>query len=418
MKCPYCSSELPDNSKFCDKCGQEIFTQNSSSQSSQNYWEDYQSKARKADNEYLAIIQKANNELKSKRKKVIVAIVAIIFIVAMIVSVNIIRENGRQSIISKAETLAANQNYQEAYDLVNDGLNNYPNSKAIQEKVVEYGEAWISDTISKANIIAQNGNYEKALELVQARLTTFPESDKLEKKVQEYTVELNKRICKTYSGTYYAGNTRGFDLEIISCDYNGHISAVFSFYDIDDSDMLFGSYKMEGDILNSFDDGSVEASLIGTEWVEQPRNFYMIDFNISINGNQTLLTADNYEISGKAVDPIDYSSLVKTYSGTYKPDWGVTGLDLTILSCNNNGHIKAEFSFYNTPQNSNAKTGKFSMIGRISETHSDGSVKIDLIGDEWINRPSGNVIMLDFSIIINTQRDTVYSDDYEIKLVG
>lgn len=418
MKCPYCNSELPDNSRFCDKCGQEISTENSGSLNSNNYWEDYQSKTSKADSEYQALVQKENDKLRSKRKMVIAAIVAIVLVVAMIVVVNIIRKNDMKSIISDAEALAANQNYQGAYELVSDGLKNYPKSEDMQEKADEYGEAWISATISEADLIAQSGDYESALDLVQTRLVTFPESDKLEQKVQDYTAELNKRICKTYSGTYSAGNTRGFDLEIISCDYKGHINAIFSFYGIDGSDMLFGSYKMEGDILNSFDDGSVEASLVGTEWIEQPGSFYMIDFNISINADQTLLTADDYEISGKVVDPVDYSPLVKTYSGTYKPGWGVTGLDLTILSCNSNGHIKAEFSFYKTSQNSSAKTGKFSMIGRIAETYSDGSVKIDLVGDEWIDSPGGMVMMIDFSIIINAQRDASYSDDYEINLAG
>lgn len=417
MKCPYCRSELPDNSRFCDKCGQEISSQNSGSQNSQNYWEDYQSKTSKADNEYQAIVQKENDKLRSKRKMVIAAIVAIVLVVALIVVVNIIRENDMKSIISEAEALAANQDYEAAFELVNDGLVTYPKSEAMQEKVDEYGEAWISVIISEADSLAADGDYESALDMVNTHLITFPESEKLQKKVQDYTGELNKRICKTYSGTYSAGNTRGFDLEIISCDYKGHINAVFSFYSIDDSDMLFGSYKMEGDILNSFDDGSVEASLVGTEWIEQPGSFYMIDFNISINADQTLLTADDYEVSGKVVDPVDYSPLVKTYSGTYRPNWGVMGLDLTILSCNDNGHIRATFSFYKTSQSSNGKTGKFAMIGRIAETYPDGSVKIDLIGDEWIDNPGG-AVMIDFSIIINAQRDAAYSDDYEIKLAG
>ena len=322
------------------------------------------------------------------------------------------------SILSDAAELAAEQDYQSAYELVSDGLKNYPKSESMQEKVEEYGKAWISATIAESKVLANSGDYEGALDLVENRLATFPESTDLKQRVMVYTAELNKRFCNTYSGTYSAGNTRGFDLEITSCDYEGNINAVFSFYSIDDSNMLFGSYKMEGNILKSFEDGSMEAALTGTEWINKPGSFSMINFNIKISADKTRLDSDDYEINGTIVEPVDYSPLVKTYSGTYKPGWGVTGLDLTILSCDDNGHVKAEFSFYKTSQNSSARTGKFSLIGRIAETYPDGSVRVDLVGDEWINSPGGMVMMIDFSIIINDERNAAYSDDYEIKLAG
>lgn len=418
MKCSYCNSELPENSRFCDNCGQEVSTQINRSGDSNTYWDDYQAKATKADKEYQVLVQQENDKLKGKRKKIIAAVISVVLIIASIVCIKVFREKKMESIIYEAEALAASDNYESAYKLVHSSLDTYPNSKVMQQKVEEYAEGWISSTLLDAGLLAKGGDYEGALDMINTRLSTFPDSEELQEKANVYKGELNKQFCKTYSGTYDAGVERGFDLEIISCDYNGHIDAIFSFYSIDESEKLFGSYRMEGDIVSTLNDGSIVASLAGTGWINQPGSYYMIDFEIAIDADKKQLTSEDYEIRGVAVDPIDYSDIVKTFSGTYKPSWGVTGLDIIIRSCDDTGHITAEFSFYPTNQNSSAKKGRYSMIGRVAQTYSDGSLRVDLVSNEWIESPGGMVMMLDVSIIINAERNEAYSDDYQIKLAG
>lgn len=232
----------------------------------------------------------------------------------------------------------------------------------------------------------------------------------------------NESIVKTYTGTYSEGSLQslhGFDLEILSYDENGHVEAVFSFYNADGTKDLFGSYKMEGEMVLKVN-GSVSIQLTGTEWIEQPLGYHMLsDMEVAINADRTILSSEKYELYGVEKDAnglYDVSDIVKTYSGTYTANWGVTGMDLTITSCDvNNGYVQAESYFYPGEESSKAKTGRFTMIGRVVYVYPDGSVKLALMGDEWIEEPDG-AVMLNFNLTISGDRTEATSDRYQMNL--
>ena len=232
----------------------------------------------------------------------------------------------------------------------------------------------------------------------------------------------NESIVKTYTGTYSEGSLQslhGFDLEILSYDENGHVEAVFSFYNADGTKDLFGSYKMEGEMVLKVN-GSVSIQLTGTEWIEQPLGYHMLsDMEVAINADRTILSSEKYELYGVEKDAnglYDVSDIAKTYSGTYTTNWGVTGMDLTITSCDvNNGYVQAESYFYPGEESSKAKTGRFTMIGRVVYVYPDGSVKLALMGDEWIEEPDG-AVMLNFNLTINKDRTEATSDRYQMNL--
>ena len=62
----------------------------------------------------------------------------------------------------------------------------------------------------------------------------------------------------------------------------------------------------------------------------------------------------------------NYMDIVRTYKGTYVPNWGVTDLDLTILACDSKtGRIFSRIYFYPDEHNPDVASGKFSMIGQV-----------------------------------------------------
>ena len=100
MRCPYCKTELPENSKFCDNCGQEITALDTGSQHSNNYWEDYQSKAAKADSDYQALVRQENDKLREKRKRILAAIICVVIVAASIISIKVFREKKMESLLN------------------------------------------------------------------------------------------------------------------------------------------------------------------------------------------------------------------------------------------------------------------------------------------------------------------------------
>lgn len=228
-------------------------------------------------------------------------------------------------------------------------------------------------------------------------------------------------ITKTYTGTYIAGSgMRGFDLEITSCDEN-QVQAVFSFYATEYGiNSPFGSYEMEGSIVEVIDNNEVIISLLGTNWIVQPGGYYMIDFDITLNIEESTINSNDYELYGleeslQIMRGYNYQTMLKTYTGTYVAGQGVTCLDLNILSCNEYGQVEAEFYFYPHEHNQDVATGKYKMNGKVRSILPDGSVEIVLQGIEWIENPGGYQ-MMDFIINIDTEHKNAVSDSYQINL--
>ena len=55
------------------------------------------------------------------------------------------------------------------------------------------------------------------------------------------------------------------------------------------------------------------------------------------------------------------------------------------------------------------------MIGRVVYVYPDGSVKLALMGDEWIEEPDG-AVMLNFNLTISGDRTEATSDRYQMNL--
>lgn len=95
MKCPYCNSELPDNSNFCDKCGQPIPKASNYAENTdkiQKYWNDVDTLTDANENQRLKAIYKKKSEEKEKTtaatRNIIVAVAVIALIVISAVSLN------------------------------------------------------------------------------------------------------------------------------------------------------------------------------------------------------------------------------------------------------------------------------------------------------------------------------------------
>ncbi len=324
--------------------------------------------------------------------------------------------------ISTADELANNGDYIGAIQKIGETSAIIGDDSELTAKAQSFEATYVENVLEQVNIYLSEQNFTAAGTLLETAANEFPDNKVISnKKAEVATLSINVGILKTYSGTYSSGSLREFDLEIVSCDNNGNIEATFSFYSVDSSSNLFGSYKMKGNILTKLNDGSVIASLSGTEWIVRPGNYSMIDFDITINADKTILTSEEYEIYGvdvNATGMYDYADILKTYSGTYMSSWGVTCLDLSILSCNEDtGDVQAEFYFYPHEHNPDIKTGRFIMMGKVVYEYPDGSVKIALKGYKWIEQPSSST-MIDFYITINSGRIAANSDSYQINLTA
>lgn len=231
-------------------------------------------------------------------------------------------------------------------------------------------------------------------------------------------------LLKTYIGTYTSDrNVRGFELTVTSCDQEGNLTAVYEFYDLYGENKVYGSYNIEGKITTELSDGSVIASTKGVEWVVSPGYSYsMSDRELTFNPERTLVTSeetDFYGIAENTPGMYEHDDIVKKYTGTYMPNWGVTSAELTITSCDENtGEVQAEFAFAPHEHNTEAQTGSFVMSGKVIYEYPDGSIKLALMGDQWIQKPEENTQMLSFYLTISPERDKAISELYQIYLTA
>lgn len=181
---------------------------------------------------------------------------------------------------------------------------------------------------------------------------------------------------------------------------------------------------MTGQIVGENEDGSVDLLLIFQQWIVEPRYGFddaLESLTLEINADRTKLISQDkaiYCVDASGDNMYAYTNIVKTYTGTYVPNWGVTDLDLTILACDpKTGAISAEFYFHPNAHNADVSSGTFSMIGQVLRENEDGSITIGLVGQEWIDDPGG-ASMIDFYLTINKDGTMATSDQYQIYLTA
>lgn len=116
MRCPYCNCELSAESKFCDKCGQELRTVADSSQTSKNYWEDYQKKVEKEvllDREMVAQTKKQN---RKARNATIICITICLAILAAIAFLIVSKNKANKKILENIHEQMVGQEYDDSED--------------------------------------------------------------------------------------------------------------------------------------------------------------------------------------------------------------------------------------------------------------------------------------------------------------
>lgn len=105
-------------------------------------------------------------------------------------------------IISDAEILINEEDYEEAIDKVNEGLIAYPDSKILQEKLDEYTNVLNTqikeDVISEANAFASSGDYISAMTLIENVQNTQGDDDDYQKVmdtyIEAYKLEVNTSV--------------------------------------------------------------------------------------------------------------------------------------------------------------------------------------------------------------------------------
>lgn len=115
-------------------------------------------------------------------------------------------------------------------------------------------------------------------------------------------------------------------------------------------------------------------------------------------------------IPAQAAPPME--EILGTYEGYYYAAQGQTGVTLTVYQ--ENGQVKAIFDFYNLPNRTNAKEGKFYMVA----SYDNGVYSFD--ATEWIEKPSTyntvdlrltlNDYILSGDVLASTGKYTFYAE--------
>lgn len=106
--------------------------------------------------------------------------------------------NAIAEILDEANTLANTENYEGAITKLQEGLDQYPDSDELTDKFNEinrfHTDLKIAAIISEAESLANNEDFEGALAKVKTSITTYPNSIDLQTKADEYTNSLNAQI--------------------------------------------------------------------------------------------------------------------------------------------------------------------------------------------------------------------------------
>ena len=99
-----------------------------------------------------------------------------------------------QSILDLADKYLDDGNQQDAINEVTDGLNRYPDSAELKEKLEEcYESLRVDDVIAileEANEYAKDGGYNGAIRVLERGLEKYPDDTHLKEKLDEYTVAM------------------------------------------------------------------------------------------------------------------------------------------------------------------------------------------------------------------------------------
>jgi eukaryotic-like serine/threonine-protein kinase len=92
-------------------------------------------------------------------------------------------------------------------------------------------------------------------------------------------------------------------------------------------------------------------------------------------------------VSASPEAEVSTEAIVGVWRGSYSCTQGETGLTLTIEETGTDGELAATFEFYPFPDNPEAEEGSFAMLGSLA----DG--RMDLVGDHWIDQPTGYLMV-------------------------
>ncbi len=113
----------------------------------------------------------------------------------------LLNEQEVNKIIETAETYSERKDYSSAIDKIEDGLELYPTSTALAEKLDEYkallneaNRQKISAILEDAKAYADEEYYEDAIDVIEKGLKTYPDSDDLKTKLDEYNRLLDNQI--------------------------------------------------------------------------------------------------------------------------------------------------------------------------------------------------------------------------------
>lgn len=101
-------------------------------------------------------------------------------------------------IIEEAQSLADAQKYGEAITAIQDGLEEYPKSDDLSEKLDEFSDLRtgfeISEIIATSEELASTDDFEGSIAKIESGLATYPDSVELQDKLTEYTNLLSAQI--------------------------------------------------------------------------------------------------------------------------------------------------------------------------------------------------------------------------------
>lgn len=333
-------------------------------------------------------------------------------------------KEGVEKALDQADLLAKDKDYAAAIAVL-DEADESLNSDELKKARKEYCDAYKEYVLKESDRFISINDYGSAQKMLSAAIAVIGEDEELEEKLESLSGERETEILYSYSGMYYPDgrpqDVRSFDLCIQSID-GPSVTAQFTYYNPDGTRDVTAIYNMEGNNYTENPDGTATVTLNGTTWVrvaEDGSRDMLTGMLFTFKDDMKVVTADESRLFGKdntVTGQYDHPEVVKSYTGTYRANWGETGMDLVISSCDKDtGMVEAECSFYPVNGNTRAKTGSYTMKGRVFSENEDGSVTLVLTGDQWLNKPA-DTVMIDFYLTVSADGSAANSEQYNINL--
>ena len=161
------------------------------------------------------------------------------------------------AIISEAEVLASSTDYEGAITKIEVGLSEYPESSSLQDKVAEYADALSakvkSDTLAEAKALANAGEYESAMSLIKAAQEAYGTCKEYDDAYASYHKAYSLAEAKVYvdSGDYASAIKLLSEAQKVNTNDVELIAAYNSYSDsytqivVANADALFAERKMD-----------------------------------------------------------------------------------------------------------------------------------------------------------------------------